>query len=89
MITPTIHLNGTSGAVLLEQQLKALAALRAALDAMIEAYPNGRDYYVAGQTAISTAMAEHEARIAAVVAVVDEYDAIAEAISDQMSVRAR
>jgi hypothetical protein len=89
MITPTIHLNGTSGAVLLEQQLKALAALRAALDAMIEAYPNGRDYYTQGAGAGTQAQREHEARIAAVVAVVDEYDAIAEAISDQISVRAR
>jgi hypothetical protein len=89
MITPTIHLNGTSGAVLLEQQLKALAALRAALDAMIEAYPNGRDYYVAGQTAISTAMSEHEARVAVVASIADQYEAIAESISDQLSVRAR
>jgi hypothetical protein len=89
MITPTIHLNGTSGAVLLEQQLKARAALRAAIDAMVDAYPNGRDYYPQRAGAGAQAQREHEARVAAVAAVADQYEAIAEAISTQIDARAR
>jgi len=83
MITPTIHTNGTSGERLLEQQLKAIAALRAAMAAMEEAYPNGRDYYPQGPSAINEATIEHSARMRAVSAVLNQYEQIAEAIADQ------
>lgn len=83
MITPTVHMNGTSGAVLLEQHLKAIAALSAAMRAMEEAQPNGRDYYPSGATAITTATDEHCKRMRAISAVINQYEQIAEAIADQ------
>tara|TARA_R110000868_G_scaffold68383_6_gene202070 strand:- start:339 stop:602 length:264 start_codon:yes stop_codon:yes gene_type:complete len=84
MITPIIHMNGTSGERLLEQQLKAIAALGAALVAMSDAYPNGRDYYTQGPQVVTGAMADHAARMDAVEAIREQYNQIAEAISDQM-----
>lgn len=84
MITPTVHLNGTSGGALLEQILKARAALDAALDAMREAEPNGRDFYPQGNNAINTAIAEHLARIKSVEGVLQQYDGLYEAVSKQL-----
>jgi hypothetical protein len=82
MIFPTIHLNGTSKGDLLEGWLKMSRTLGAALTAMYQEGPNGRDYYIAGPIGLSTAVREHDARIAKVKEAKAEIDAIAEYIAD-------
>lgn len=89
MITPTIHLNGTSGSDLLEQVCDAASALRMALDAMANAGPNARDYYPQGDHAFTQARAEHVARQDQIRRVIAEYDALAGAIDDAMTARKR
>jgi hypothetical protein len=80
VITPTVHLNGTAGDVLLSQVEGAGAALRKALNAIEDAGPNGRDYYPQGPNAIETARREHASRVERVRAVLDEFEAMHEAI---------
>lgn len=62
MTTPTIHLNGTSGADLLEGYRTAMEAVASAQHALQSVYPNARDYYPQGPEAIQTAILEHKAR---------------------------
>ena len=83
MRTPTIHLNGTSKRELMAQHLKAGTALSAAVNALCAAAPNGRDYYVQGDTAVQEAQAEHESRIKALGAVFADLEKIIEAIDEQ------
>ncbi len=65
---PTVHLNGTSKQALLDQQIDAINALRAAKAAIMFAAPHSRDYYVKadGANAYSRAVAEHSLRIRAI-----------------------
>ena len=44
LIYPTVNLNGTSKAQLVEQLMEVMNALRLTEKAMAEASPNGRDY---------------------------------------------
>ena len=81
--TPVVHLNGSGKKSLLEQLLNAHHAGRAFQDALIEARPNARDYYVAGDGAFSEAQAQHVARLAKVREVMDELEAIAAAVQSQ------
>ena len=87
MMVPTIHLNGTGSKALLEQLRDASDALDAALKAMGEAYPHGRDYYPQGQEAIYRATAEADKRLVAVRTVKDELDALALAVYDLLPVK--
>lgn len=82
MQQPTIHLNGTARATLVEQWTVAVEALRAAEDALCDAAPNGRDYYPQGKPAYLQAVAEYEARLARVSAVRREAEAMLESIVD-------
>jgi|688.fasta_scaffold1240297_2 hypothetical protein len=41
---PTVNLNGTSKAALIQYRLDAITALEAALEALREITPHGRDY---------------------------------------------
>ena len=84
MITPTIHLNGTSGADLLSQTTDAMRALSAAIKTLQNAGPHGRDYYVQGPRAIDAAMSEHRARLAQLEAVQADLVAIYESIDAQI-----
>ena len=81
-MTPTVHNNGTSGKVLLGQAIAAEQAIVAALDAMCDAAPNGRDYYVQGPDAFRQASIEHSARVARLQEVRRDYQAIAKAIAE-------
>lgn len=67
MITPTVHLNGTSAEELGRQFRAVYSRVGIALIALRDATPNGRDYYVQSPDAFSKAMREHEARLAALV----------------------
>ena len=82
MIAPSIHINGTSGELLLEQQTSAISAIYKALGAMDSASPNGRDYYVQGTDAFRRAQNEHQSRVDSLRKVLMEMNEIAEKIAD-------
>ena len=62
VVTPIVHLNGTSRAELLRQRLDLHLALRDAEAKLCAASPNARDYYV--QPGLwEKALAQHERRL--------------------------
>ena len=77
MIKPTIHSNGSSKADLFDRYWTALLAVEAAIDAVAQTGPNGRDYYPQGDDALRQAMAEHRDRLLRLRAVADELNALA------------
>lgn len=81
MITPTIHLNGTSGEALLDQVTTAAQAAQELLRALFAASPNGRDYYPQGPDALRQAETEYRSRVARVQSVLTELDKFALAIA--------
>jgi hypothetical protein len=89
MITPTIHLNGTSQDALLEQVTAAATAVFRACVALNQASPHGRDYYPQGENAFTQARAEHADRMARLTDVYRELEVIAQAIADAPSPRRR
>ena len=84
---PTVHGNGTSGEVLHDQYVAAAAAVCKAIDAVCDAGPNARDYYVQGADAALAAQREHETRVAAIKRVRDDLTAIVESIQDQIDAK--
>lgn len=87
MLVPTVHLNGSAGEVLRDQYTAAVEAVRKAIDAVCDAGPNSRDYYVQGPDASLAAQREHEARVKALKGVHDELAAVVESIQDQLDAR--
>jgi hypothetical protein len=73
MIKPTIHLNGTDLRSLKEQAENAGRALAAAIGALHDASPNGRDYYPQGDDAGVKARAEHTERMQSLYKIQDEF----------------
>jgi hypothetical protein len=59
-VTPTVHLNGTSRAMLNEGYTKAYEAVRGAVEALASVEFNARDYYVQPTGAWTTARAQRE-----------------------------
>ena len=86
---PTIHLNGTAGADLLDAYLEASDALRKAMEALRNAAPNGRDYYPQGESAVHRATEEHRARHQALKAVYDDMQELALHVSQEQDRRHR
>ena len=86
---PTVHLNGTSGEHLSSIYDAARTALQSALRAVVETYPNGRDYYPQGPMAISTAMAQHRRRVERIEDVLVEMGRICESVEEQVEARRR
>lgn len=82
--TPTIHLNGTDGAVLRDTYRAAHDAMRVAMTALSDAAPNERDYYVQTPNGFSDARKQHEARVAALQKIDDELTEILCAIEDHL-----
>lgn len=81
---PTVHLNGTPKAELIEQLCNAYNALQEALKVMRQATPNGRDYYVqADKEALTDALRQHNYRQAKVCEVMDDLEQITIAIDTQ------
>ena len=80
---PVVHINGTGKASLVHQLKAAFHAGRAFQDALVEARPNARDYYVAGDEAFAEAQAKHTARLNTVRQVMDDLAAIAAAVQAQ------
>jgi hypothetical protein len=81
LAVPTIHLNGTSKEVLLEDYCNAIHALHEAGSALAKAYPNARDYYPQGNGAINAAMDQHDDRMNRLRGIIKELEVIAEAVS--------
>jgi hypothetical protein len=69
---PIINMNGTSRKALIEQRTEACATVRAAIKALCEMRPNGRDFQNADVGAYENARQGHELRIAALQAVHDD-----------------
>lgn len=82
MMIPTIHTNGTARDDLIEQVTSAMDKGRAFIQAMQAMAPHGRDYHPQGSGALAAATLENEARIAIVQSVIDDLNAMAEAIAD-------
>lgn len=78
---PTVHLNGTGRAGLTKLNSDAALAVQAAIEAVSAAAPHGRDYYpqdrgnILGPT-YKKARTEHEARLAKLKSVLDDFYAI-------------
>lgn len=87
MSIPTIHSNGTSWKALLAQIVKAARDVRHAEDALREAWPNARDYYVEGPDAYREAVKKWEAMQADLGSVRHRLEAVADGIWDQEPVR--
>ncbi|HZU91403.1 MAG TPA: hypothetical protein VE993_19280 [Stellaceae bacterium] len=83
MMVPTIHLNGTSRDELLRQILEAKEAICKAVEALANAAPNMRDYYVQGPDAFPAARREHEKRMHRLADCIHELNEIAEKICAQ------
>lgn len=62
VVVPTVHLNGSPAVNLRDDLAVAIGAMRDAQRRMVEAAPNGRDYYVQGNDAARLVMAQHERR---------------------------
>ena len=87
MLAPLVHLNGSSADTLIEQYERSMGALRKALDAMREGYPNARDYYPQGDDAFRLAREQYDARIRAVDNVLAELGLLAENVYEQKTER--
>lgn len=83
LTVPTIHLNGTSKERLIEALCEASGKLNEAYAALKETAPNGRDYYVQGNTALINAIAEHSSRLRRIDDVRKELNQLAIAIDEQ------
>lgn len=89
MRIPTIHLNGTDAATLVDQNLAAMRAVGAAIKAMQEAMPNARDYYTQDGNAFKEATDEWADKLTRLRSVKDELTLLTEAIVNQKEARER
>jgi hypothetical protein len=80
---PTVHLNGSSRNVLIDQLHTAHQRLYEAIAALRHAGPHGRDYYVQGRHTISQLLAEHADRLQRLERVQDELGTILTHVIDQ------
>ena len=83
LIVPTVHLNGTSRGELLQQLEVAYGKVQDARDALVEAAPNGRDYYVQGPDALQRANDEHLGRVQRLNDVLSDLQTLLQAVFDQ------
>ena len=82
IIKPTIHFNGTSRLHLLETHQRLYSALDAAMEALKNAAPNGRDYYPQGDRVILTAIDQHRDRGLRIQSVMNEVAILLEHLAD-------
>ncbi len=80
MQLPTININGTDRGELLTRYMHAKEALDAAVEALGEASPHGRDYQTQEAGALLRAQREHADRMTAIRKVRAEIETIAEHI---------
>lgn len=79
---PRVHLNGSSYEELMTQLSTVTEALGFALDALAQATPHGRDYYMQGD-AIGPARADHAGRTGRLKSVLTEIELIAAGVYQQ------
>jgi len=77
LVTPTVHLNGTSTRFLLDQQLQVMGALEGVLTAMRNACPNARDFYPQGEGVALQAREAYNERFRLISELRAEYEALA------------
>ena len=77
LVRPTVHLNGTAAEVLTQQYVVAAQAVRDAMAAHAEAWPNGRDYYPQGPEAAQRAQDQAEERRSKLAEVLEELEELA------------
>ena len=82
VVTPIIHLNGNSKQSLLDALKEAYRAVRAAMDALRQCAPNGRNFYPEPGR-LQRAEAQHRARQEHLQAVYASLEAEAIAIQDE------
>ena len=80
MKTPTVHLNGSSREALETQFRDVVSALQSLIEAMVEARPNGRDYYPQGDAAFQEAQVEHARRLTIASNLKREYEELWESV---------
>lgn len=86
LVVPIVHLNGTSANSLVEDRLKAYAAIGEAYDALKQMGPNGRDYYPQPGL-MQLAIEQHRRRLLVLDALRAEIEAECEAINEQEAER--
>ena len=69
---PIVNINGTSRRALIAQRMEACARVRAAIKALCEMRPHGRDFQTVDQCEYDKAREGHDRRIATLQAVHDE-----------------
>lgn len=84
VMAPTVHVNGPTREILLEQSLKAASAVRKAIEALGQAAPNGCDYYPQGAAAIRAATEQH---VWSLQSVYDELERITELIANASGIQ--
>lgn len=87
LTTPTVHLNGTGRDGLVKQYEDAWMALGKAVEALCNAAPHGRDYYVQNHElgdAYTKARDEHDYRVRRVLDVQKEIEEIIGAVAEQV-----
>jgi len=82
IVTPIVHLNGTSKDALLEQREDVYQALRTVECALCQMAPNGRDYYPEPGR-MEKAQAQHKRRMGMVGMLLEEIEAEACAIGKE------
>lgn len=78
---PTLHLNGTSAASLLEAHMVAIHALQGALEGLQGVIPNVRDFYPQGPGVYECAALEHAQRVRQLKTMIEELTEIAEHVA--------
>ena len=82
---PTVHLGGSSADSLMEGLKDAATAVMIAHEALQNAGPNARDYYVQSPEAWTLAENQHRSRTEKIKSVYDDIVAIYEAVFEQFS----
>jgi len=83
MINPTLNINGTSADDLIEPRIAAYDALQAAIKALQQVTPNGRDYPGDIDQCVADRWAHYD-RLAAITAIAGEIMAEAITIKEQI-----
>lgn len=82
LITPSVHLNGDSKATLIDQATDVRVACKVLLDALSNAVPNGRNYYVQKDNPLEKARDAHHERMLVVDKISKEFLQLAIDISE-------
>lgn len=92
LAVPTVHLNGTGAAELMEQYQTMWKAVFAAISALRANGPHGRDYYVQDQSTGDSyikAAREHKERLLALEKILTEIETIQASVTSQAIARNR